>query len=337
MHRCLDFLSTKKHAAIATALGALFSIAMTAHATTAARLTPQAIAQLQAKASIDKVAIVDAAYVGNAGKRMVAVGERGLIFISDNQGKSWTVTPSGSEKALTGATSLTDDVLVLTGHSGTILRSTDAGAHWSQASSTQAQREALLGVLSMPDGRALAYGSYASFMESADGGQTWTPRQILDADIDKHVYGLARIGQAMVLVGEAGLIAVSDDTGKNWKTVESPYRGSLFGVAAMPGDRFVAFGMRGKILLSSDMGHTWKELDSQTDSPLFTATLLKDGQLLLTGKDGVLSMVSGAGAVDTRHTKDRRTVARALQADDKSLLLFGEAGVRRVQWNELGK
>lgn len=334
MLRCLDFLSTRKHAAICTALGALFSFAVTAHATTAAKLSPQAIAQLQAKATIDKVAIVDVGYVG---KRMVAAGERGLVFISDNQGKSWTVAPSGSEKALTGVAALNDDVVILTGHSGMILRSTDAGAHWSQASSEQAQREALLGVASTPDGRVLAYGSYASFMESTDSGRTWTPRQILDADIDKHIYGLAGIGQAMVLVGEAGLIAVSDDAGKNWKTVESPYQGSLFGVAALSGERFVAFGMRGKILLSTDKGHTWKELDSQTNSPLFAASLLKDGQLLLAGKDGVLSLVSATGAVDTRHTKDRRTVSRALQADDKSLLLFGEAGVRRVQWNKLGK
>lgn len=328
MHR----FSTRK----CSALGLLLSLALTASATSnlpATKLTPQAIAQLQAKATIDKVAIIDAAY---AGKRMVAVGERGLIFISDNQGKSWSPAPSGSEKALTGVAALADDVLVLTGHSGMILRSIDAGARWSQAASTQAQREALLGVLPLPDGRALAYGSYASFMESADGGQTWSPRQILDADIDKHIYGLARIGQAMVLVGEAGLIAVSEDAGKNWKTVQSPYHGSLFGVAAI-GDRFIAFGMRGKILLSSDMGQSWKELDSQTNSPLFAASLLKDGQLLLAGKDGVLSLVSSVGTVETRHTKDRRTVSRALQADDKSLLLFGEAGVRRVQWNELGK
>lgn len=336
MHRFI----TRKHAGLCSALGLLLSIALPAHAADSApatRLTPQAIAQLQAKATIDKVAIVDAAYVGNAGKRMVAVGERGLVFVSDNQGKSWRPAPSGSEKALTGVAALAGDVLVLTGHSGVILRSTDSGVHWSQAAATDAQREALLGVLPLPDGRALAYGSYASFMESGDGGQTWTPRQILDADIDKHIYGLAHIGQAMVLVGEAGLIAVSEDAGRSWKTVTSPYRGSLFGVAALPGNRFIAFGMRGKILLSGDLGQTWKELDSHTNSPFFAATLLQDGRLLIAGKDGVLSIVSTDGTVDTRHTSDRRTVARALQADDMNLLLFGEAGVRRVQWNELGK
>lgn len=313
-------------------LGLIFCAAMAQGAAVAAP-PAAALAQLQARANIDKVAIIDAAH---AGKRMVAVGERGLVFLSDDQGRSWSARSSGHEKAMTGVVALDDKVILASGHSGLIFRSSDGGQHWSGSRPLADMREAQLGVHVLPDGRVISFGGYASLLESADGGQSWVARNILGEGTDKHFYAMAHTGASMVLVGEAGLIATSGDAGKTWASVDSPYPGSLFGVAAIPGKVFIAFGMRGKILRSADLGRSWQEIDSGTTSPFFSATLLKDGRLLLAGKDGVLAMVSG-GRAETRYTADRRSVARVLESDDNTLLLFGEAGVRRVQWQLLRK
>ncbi|NMM29095.1 MAG: hypothetical protein HHJ12_17905 [Glaciimonas sp.] len=313
-------------------LGLILCVAIAQGAAVAAP-PAAALAQLQTRASIDKVAIIDAAYTG---KRMVAVGERGLVFISDDQGKTWSARSSGHEKAITGVVALDAKVVLATGHSGLIFRSADGGQHWSGSRPLENMHEAQLGVHVLPDGRVISFGGYASLLESSDGGQSWTQRKILGDAIDKHFYGMAQIGASMVLVGEAGLIATSGDAGKTWASVDSPYPGSLFGVASMPGNIFIAFGMRGKILYSADMGCSWQELDSGTTSPFFSATSLKDGRLLLAGKDGVLAIVSGRAA-ETRYTPDRRSVARVLETDNNTLLLFGEAGVRRVQWQRLRK
>lgn len=316
----------------------LFSMTLLNGLAIAAEGTPsqaQALLTMKARVDINKVAVLDAT---RSGKNLVAVGERSVIFTSDDEGANWVARPVAGEKALTGILAVDDRTLIATGHGGVILRSEDGGSRWDRPSVPTTQKEALLGAISLPGGGALAYGGYASLLESGDGGRNWVQRTILGPDVDKHFYGMASNGESIVLVGESGLIAVSDDGGKQWKAIPSPYPGSLFGVAFMPNGGFIAFGMRGKLLRSKDRGATWSELDSGTSSPFFSATLMRDGSLVVAGKDGVLTRVEADGSrVETRHTQDRRTISRVLQGKGAEWLLFGDAGLRRVQWNDLGK
>lgn len=290
---------------------------------------------LKATGDINKVSMLDA---GRVGKRLVAVGERSLIFVSDDEGRSWIPRPVEGEKVLTGLAAGDGKMLIATGHGGVILWSADGGERWERSNVPKTQKEALLGAIAFPDGKAFAFGGYASFLESSDAGKTWEQRSILGPEIDKHFYGLARNDQSLVLVGEAGLISISDDLGKHWRVVASPYPGSLFGVTYMPLGGYVAYGMRGKVMRSSDRGATWMELESGITSPFFSATLLSDGRLVLAGKDGVLALVAPDGSkIETRHTADRRTVSRVIEGSGQEWLLLGDAGIRRVRWNELGK
>lgn len=313
----------------------LFTLHSLPVAASAGNAAVESLLALKAAASLDKVAILDAVRVG---QRITAVGERSLVFVSNDEGKTWSARPTAAEKSLTAVIAASDGVLLASGHSGMVLRSADGGEHWQQVPLPESQKEALLGMLLLADGRIIAYGGYASLLESADGGRTWAQRSILDAEIDKHFYGMAVDNQSLVLVGEAGLIAISSDQGRSWKIVPSPYHGSLFGVSTMANGTFVAYGMRGKILVSGDRGLTWRELPSATKSPFFSGTLLKEGALLLGGKDGVLARITADGqSVETRYTPDHRTISRIVETQGGEWLLFGEAGTRRVQWKNLKK
>ena len=67
-------------------------------------------------------------------QRVVAVGERGTILLSDDQGVSWqpaTVQPQ-RDLTLTAVVALADDNLLAVGHDGWILRSADRGAQWQE-------------------------------------------------------------------------------------------------------------------------------------------------------------------------------------------------------------
>lgn len=294
-----------------------------------------AVNALQHKARIDRVAVIDALRVKD---RVVAVGERGQVFVTtDPGGGTWSPRQSGVEKTLTSVTYLGDSTLVALGHAGSILYSKDLGDTWA-SSAPGRTGEALMAACLTRDGSVLAVGAYASFLKSSDKGRTWAAKQILGADVDTHFYGLASSRETLVLVGEAGLIAVSADQGDAWQVVKSPYHGSLFGVAATAGDVLVAFGMRGTVLVSRDGGRQWTALQSGTKSPFFSATLLKNGGLALGGKDGVLAQISPSGELlDVRAAEDRRSVSKIVELDENEWLLLGEAGVRRVRWNELKK
>lgn len=66
-----------------------------------------------------------------AGDRMVAVGERGLIVVSDDRSATWRQVPSPVSVALT--TVRFADALhgVAVGHGGTVLTTGDGGLNWA--------------------------------------------------------------------------------------------------------------------------------------------------------------------------------------------------------------
>jgi photosystem II stability/assembly factor-like uncharacterized protein len=66
-----------------------------------------------------------------AGDRLVAVGERGVIILSDDNGKSWRQANVPVSATLTAVHFPTEQQGWAVGHAGTILNSTDAGSSWS--------------------------------------------------------------------------------------------------------------------------------------------------------------------------------------------------------------
>lgn len=65
-----------------------------------------------------------------AGQRAVAVGERGHIVYSDNNGESWTQARVPTTVMLTRLFFITPDTGWAVGHDGNILVTSDAGANW---------------------------------------------------------------------------------------------------------------------------------------------------------------------------------------------------------------
>ncbi|MGH8410694.1 MAG: WD40/YVTN/BNR-like repeat-containing protein, partial [Pseudomonas sp.] len=194
----------------------------------------------------------------NLGSRVVAVGERGSILLSDDQGVSWqpaSVAPQ-RDATLTALVALDPQRLLAVGHDGLILRSTDAGSHWQEIRYDSDLGEPLLGIWSSGGDNVMAFGSFGKFYQSSDAGQTWTP-QVLDID-SAHLNSMAGgdDGRRM-LVGEQGLVLRTADGGQHWQTLPAFYSGSLFGIVRLSPDNWVSYGMRGHVFVSHDFGDSW--------------------------------------------------------------------------------
>lgn len=163
-----------------------------------------------------------------AGKRLVAVGERGVIMISDDGGNSWKGQRAPTTRTLTAVVFSDEKNGVAVGHGGTIVRTTDGGTTWQAVKVPETGPDSMLGAVALGSGRILAYGSFGLFMESTDNGATWQRTQIIDEEFDRHISQIFKAGDKYVLVGESATFAVSND-GTKWERRESPYKGSLFG------------------------------------------------------------------------------------------------------------
>ncbi len=279
------------------------------------------------KVTMQRLLLVDAA---RHGSRVVAVGDRGYIVVSDDEGKSWRRAKSPAAPLLTAVEMLDAKTGWAVGHDSIVLATTDGGENWAQQFSAPSEQRPLLDVHFLDKDRGFAVGAYGAFYETADGGKTWNARKVIEDD--KHLNAIVPLpGGVLVILGEAGTILRSEDAGQAWKPVPSPYKGSLFGGVVAEDGALVAFGLRGRIFRSADGGRTWKGIDNPSVASLMGGTRLPDGALVLAGAGGtvLVSRDNGQsfGPLPTGVTK---AYAKPILGGPNQLLLLGETGASEV-------
>ncbi len=264
-----------------------------------------------------------------AGQRLVAVGERGYIFVSENEGAAWRRVQSGIESTL-NAVAFSDLVGIAVGHDAAILRSEDGGLTWKAVFSAPDQLRPLLDVAFVSPQHVLAVGAYGAFFESADGGLNWTERQIVDGD--RHFNAVARLADGTLMIaGEAGTLLRSSDVGANWEVLPPVYAGSYFGIQPLA-QGVLVYGMRGTVLRSDDRGDNWQTLASEGAGSLFGSTMTTDGSILLVGQNGsVLGSRDGGASFKRLPVRGSRLWMAAVAAPVAGeAMIFGEGAFARI-------
>ena len=269
--------------------------------------------------------------VASCGDRLVAVGPRGLILVSRDEGRTWEQRPASIDVTLTSITCIGNHVGFAVGHEETLLRTNDEGLSW-QLVRTNAQGVPLLRVRFFDADSGFATGGSGVLYSTRDGGNTWTRSAITTTDdFDPHLFDIARLDDGrLVLAGEAGRLFRSDDNGISWQELPSPYSGSFFGLATPQPNKLIAFGMLGHAFVSDDAGNSWDELPTRQHESFFSSTIA-DGRLYLVGADGA---VATAPAEDPRRLSlvpapDRANIS-GLVATPGGLVYASDRGLRRT-------
>ena len=290
------------------------------------------------------------------GDRLVVVGARGHILVSDDDGRTWQQRPVPTRTTLTSVFFVNDQLGWAAGHDAVILKTEDGGTSWRMVYQDRTDQRPVLDLWFRNQDIGYAVGAYGLFLSTADGGETWTGRsfeaeetlagenvQAEDAGggewyeseaawpMDFHLNHLrASPAGRLFIAGEAGHVFRSDDGGDTWSDLLPPYEGSLFGTLPLGGDVVLAYGLRGHLLASADAGVNWAFTETRTEATLNDAIQLADGRIVVAGLAGTL-LVSDDGGRTYRHwpQPDRAGLARVLEADDGGLVLIGTHGVRR--------
>ena len=245
------------------------------------------------------------------------------------------------------------------GHDAVILKSTDEGKTWTQTFSAPEDQKPLMDILFLDANTGFAVGAYGSFYETADAGKTWKSRKLLetpkappptvkkgkaaaavsaetgskDAEEDRHFNAIVKLGEKrLIIVGEAGMLLKSDDTGKSWTKITSPYKGSYFGAIQAQDGSVLIYGLRGKIFRSTDAAlKDWKLVENKSVASIMGSTRLPDGTVVLSGLAGTVLTSRDHGASFTPlPTGLIKGYAAPLLGAPNALLLVGEAGARDV-------
>jgi photosystem II stability/assembly factor-like uncharacterized protein len=289
--------------------------------------------------------------VTHAGPRLVAVGERGTVLLSDDGAKSWRQAQVPVQVTLTAVRFVSERIGWAVGHLGVILKSDDGGESWvKQLDGVQAAKLVATSgdertkrfVEEGPDKpffdldfidtqRGFAVGAYNLAFATVDGGQHWTPiLSRLPNPKSLHLYGVRTTGGYVYIAGEQGLLMASSDSGESFAALRSAYKGSFFGLLAARSGSLIAYGLRGNAWRSSDQGASWTRLDTGLQTSISAALELDGGELALLAQTGELLRSRDEGRSFTKTAPTGGPLpAAGLAATDGALVIASLRGMRR--------
>ncbi len=300
----------------------------------------ESIMAIKAKDSL----LLDVQLLSN--NRLVAVGDRGHILTSDDQGETWQQKQVPTQSVLTAVDFYDDKWGVAVGFEQTILITKDGGNTWvlSHEATDAIEFPALFDVEFIELNKIIAVGAFGLFLESNDGGDSWKEREV-EALADfyggfSHFYGLAHQAGSknIYLAGEkyvanesedgeeisAGMLAVSSDNGQTWSKLTSPYDGSFFGVTVSPTNEIYAYGLKGNLFRSSDAGSAWEAINLNTNSGIHDLEFI-NGDWIAVGTSGTIV----GSSIELAQRDDLKGRAALVDLDGE-LLIVGEGGVEKL-------
>lgn len=306
--------------------------------------------------------------LASAGKRLVSVGERGTILLSDDAGKSWR-----QARKVPVSVTLTDvffssaDRGWAVGHSGVILATVDGGETWtrqvdgvqvaaiirddaqSRVNAGEVGAEAalknaqylvsdgpdkpFLSVRFADDQRGYAVGAYGIALKTEDGGKTWHSMVAsLPNPRGRHLYQVQISGNELLVAGEQGTLLHSINGGESFMELATPYSGTFIGALIPREGELLAYGLRGNVWLSSDAGSSWQHLDLGQPITFVSGKQLRSGALVLADESGrLLRSTDGGKHFDVLATESSSSVTSIAEASDGALIVSGARGVQRLE------
>ena len=276
-----------------------------------------------------------------AGDRIVAVGERGHIIYSDDEGKTWSQADVPVSVTLTAVDFGTSDHGWVVGHSGVVLHSEDAGASWqlqldglkAAELSIESKEEQIAEmeeqIEQAPEEQKAdlewALDDLVFAMENTQSDMDIGPvNPLLDVWFENDNHGFA--------VGAYGMLLRTQDGGDSWRdwsaNVENSQNFHYNSIARVTGGALVLVGEAGQVHVSVDNGATWERRESPYPGSLFGVSGTGQvNEVLAFGLRGTTLFSGDLGRSWTVVPNEgNATLNNAAVAEDGRITLVGNGG-----------
>ena len=252
-----------------------------------------------------------------AGQRVVAVGEQGIVLLSDDRGRTSRQARSVPVSSTLTAVAFADARHGwAVGHWGVILASSDGGEHWGIQRMDIAEDRPLFAVHFFDAEHGVAVGLWSLVLTTADGGKTWTERTLEPPPGDKadlNLLGLfADDHGRLYATAERGMVLHSTDRGAAG-AICTGYKGSFWSGIASPTAvcSSAASAAACTAVPTADSSGRLSSSTARVRSPTSPPLV---GTMLLVGLDGLTASSKDAGSTSrsrcARSYSDRRIGCR---------------------------
>jgi photosystem II stability/assembly factor-like uncharacterized protein len=314
--------------------------------------------------NVDSRPLIDVVFTGS---RLVAVGIRGLIIVSENEGDTWKQSDVPVQTDLVAVYFPSENAGWAVGHDGVILHSEDCGDTWiKQLDFREAENlftkyygekieqgndflsKALyltrtnfhdepglpfLDVWFEDEMTGYAAGTFGQFAKTINGGITWSPwmHKIDNFQPALNFNDIEGINNNIYIASERGSVfKLNKQRDSFFERLETGYDGTFFGITG--NDKIlIAYGLRGAIYRSTDEGDTWEALSSPTNTTISVGFSLNsgDGFLFVTQAGELLISDPSAENFSVFMADEPMFVTSATEIPSGYLILTGFQGVRK--------
>lgn len=302
--------------------------------------------------------------VTRAGDRLVAVGIRGLVLVSDDGGKQWTQASVPVSSDLTDVHFPTAKDGWAVGHDGVVLHTRDGGKSWEKqfdgrmaqkqltahfqslvdGGSTEAQRflqdtqlnyadgseQTLLGVWFQDAKHGFVCGSFGTVFATNDGGITWESWvENVDADTPPHFYAIRGTQKGVLMASEKGIVFRLDPARKRFVAMQTGYAGTFFSLLEL-GDAVLALGLRGNAYRLKGNGDKWAKVETGVTGTITSSTPLPDGGALLATFMGQLLITRDGERFQLVPVAKPMSYAGVSAAAPGTAVVAGSSGIRMI-------
>lgn len=304
--------------------------------------------------------------IAHQGEKVLAVGGRGLILVSNDSGANWRQVPSPVATDLVLVRFSSPTTAWAVGHDAVILRSDDGGDSWvrvldgravlkllrdaypastspalareveagaAQSATADVWPAPILDIWFSDEAHGFAVGAFGLVLRTQDGGQHWQPwLDHVDNENRYHLYAAGGRQDHVFLAGEQGLLLHLDPRTDRFVRLKTPYNGTFFGVEVVDG-KLLAFGLRGNAYVSADGGARWRKLETGTDANLVSA-VQSEGRVMLVSQAGDVLLADLDAGVTTRlQVPAGQDVFAAVPVASNRLAVARVSGPALLEWS----
>ena len=270
------------------------------------------------------------------GERLLAVGERGRVLISTDQGASWQQGQVPVSVMLTAIATAGDSVLWGVGHDGIVIKSSDAGDSWSK-------------VLEGGQITQLVADYYKALVAEAEADPNYDEYQLEELVFRAEDAAIALEDNVLptllnvrfsdadngYLLGAYGLLMATRDGGQSWQVMNEAL-GNVDGFhlndISFTEDSTIIAGEGGILFRSRDSGASWEALYSPYDGSFFGIEHLGNNQLIAYGLRGnAFESADDGDSWQQISLPLNRTLTGMAQLADGTQILVGSFGAMLVK------
>ncbi|WP_181456811.1 WD40/YVTN/BNR-like repeat-containing protein [Pseudomonas fluorescens] len=262
--------------------------------------------------------------IAQAGARLVSVGERGTVLLSDDDGKSWSTHQAGTMDTLTAVTFQNDTQGFAVGHGGNILKTVDGGSSWKSV----LDGKKLISLTTKAASQALAQFDKDQDVsaDDADHFQAYAKR-LEENGTSEPLFSIKFMNESLgFAVGAYGMILRTRDAGETWAVwmthVDNPQELHLYTILETNGAIYLA-GEQGFLARSLDGGEHFTRLETGFAGSFFTLAADKRSTLYAGGLQGQLIASSDQGTSWRKVETDSNISWIASQLDEQGNVILG--------------